>query len=83
MLNKTENMNTIPVDLTVEFRSADGTSTEFYQANEERIRETLHLLAAPRLLAQPHLMLASEHGASLIPCRGIDMIPPARRLGRL
>ena len=72
--NKTENMNTIPVDLTVELRSADGTSTEFYEAEEERIRETLHSLAAPRLLSQPHLVLASEYGASMIPCRGIDMI---------
>jgi len=67
-------MNTIPVDLTVELRSADGTSAEFYQADEERIRESLRLLAAPRLLAQPHLVLVSEHGASMIPCRGIDMI---------
>jgi hypothetical protein len=74
MLNKTENMNTIPVDLTVEFRSADGTPTEFYQADEERIRETLRLLAAPRLLSQSHLVLASKHGASMIPCRGIAMI---------
>ena len=67
-------MTTIPVDLTVEFRSADGTSTEFYQADEERIEETLRLLASPRLLAQPHLVLAAEHGASMIPCRGIDVI---------
>lgn len=74
MSNKTENMNTIPVDLTVELRSADGTSTEFYQAGEERIQQTLRLLAAPRLLSQPHLVLASEQGASMIPCRGIDMI---------
>ena len=74
MLNKTEKMNTVPADLTVEFRCADGTSTEFYPADEERIRETLHLLAAPRLLSQPHLVLASEDGASMIPCRGIDMI---------
>jgi len=74
MLNKTENMNTNPVDLTVELRSADGTCAEFYQADEEGIRETLRLLAAPRLLSQPHLVLASEQGASMIPCRGIDMI---------
>jgi hypothetical protein len=74
MLNKHENMSPNAVDLTIELRSADGTSTEFYQADEERIQETLRLLAAPRLLAQPHLVLASEHGASMIPCRGIDMI---------
>ncbi len=74
MSNKTENMTTNPVDLTVELRSADGTSTEFYQADEEHIRETLRLLTAPRLLTQPHLLLASESGASMIPCKGIDMI---------
>jgi hypothetical protein len=67
-------MNTRPVDLTVELRSANGASAEFYQADEERIQQTLRLLAAPRLLAQPHLVLASENCASLIPCKGIDMI---------
>ncbi len=66
-------MHTIP-DLTVEIRSADGTSTEFHQADEERIRETLRLLTAPRLLSQPHLLLASEPGASMIPCKGIAMV---------
>ena len=53
MLNKTENMNTIPVDLTVEFRSADGTSMEFHEADEERIRETPHLLATPQRVPSP------------------------------
>jgi hypothetical protein len=53
MLNKTESMNTIPVDLTVELRSADGTSTEFHQAADGRIRETPHLLAAPRRAPSP------------------------------
>ena len=47
---------------------------DFYQDNEQLIQETLQLLAGPRLLAQPHLLLASGHGASMIPCRGIDMI---------
>jgi hypothetical protein len=68
------NMTILPVDLTVELRSADGMSTEFYEADEERIQETLRLLANPRLLVQPHLMLASEDCASMIPCKGIDMI---------
>jgi hypothetical protein len=76
--NQTENQMNIttknPIDLTLELRSADGTSTEFYQADEERVREALRLLAAPRLFAQPHLLLTSQHGASMIPCRGIDMI---------
>ena len=67
-------MTASTVDLTIEFRSANGSSTEFYQPHEERIRETLGLLAAPRLFAQPHLLLASEHCASMIPCKGIDMI---------
>jgi len=47
---------------------------EFYQAEEERVRETLRLLAAPQLFAQPRLLLASQHCASMIPCKGIDMI---------
>lgn len=74
-------MNTPPVDittnridLTVELRSANGSSTEFYQADEELVRETLRLLAEPRLFAQPHLLLASQYCASMIPCKGIDMI---------
>ncbi len=65
---------TSTVDLTLELRSANGSSTEFYQADEERVREALRLLAAPQLFAQRHLLLASQHCASLIPCRGIDMI---------
>jgi hypothetical protein len=65
---------TTPIDLTLELRSADGTSTEYYQADEERIRKTLRLLSTPRLLTQPQLVLASEQGASTIPCRAIDMI---------
>ena len=67
-------MTTTTVDLTLELRSANGSSTEFYQADEERVHETLRLLAAPRLFAQPHLLLASQHCASMIPCKGIDMI---------
>ncbi len=67
-------MNTTTVDLTIELRSANGSSTEFYQADEERVHETLRLLAAPQLFAQRHLLLASQHCASMIPCKGIDMI---------
>jgi len=67
-------MTTNPIDLTLELRSANGSSTEFYQADEERVRETLRLLAAPQLFAQRHLLLASQHCASMIPCKGIDMI---------
>ncbi len=65
---------TSTVDLTIELRSANGSSTEFYQADEERVREALCLLATPRLFAQPHLLLTSQHCASMIPCKGIDMI---------
>jgi hypothetical protein len=67
-------MSKIPMDLTVELRSADGTSTEYYQTNEERIQEALRLLADPRLFAQRHLLLTSRQCASMIPCNGIDMI---------
>ena len=67
-------MTTNPIDLTIELRSANGSVTEFYQADEERVRETLRLLAAPQLFAQRHLLLASQHCASMIPCKGIDMI---------
>lgn len=67
-------MNTTTVDLTIELRSANGSSTEFYQADEERVHETLRLLAAPQLFAQRHLLLASQHCASMIPCKGIDLI---------
>ena len=70
----TQPAETNPVDLTLELRSANGSSTEFYQANEEHVRETLRLLAAPQLFAQRHLLLASQHCASMIPCKGIDMI---------
>ncbi len=67
-------MNPSPADLTVELRSADGSTTEFYQSDPARVREALALLAAPRLFAQPHLLLAAPHRADLIPCKGIDMI---------
>jgi hypothetical protein len=67
-------MITNRIDLTLELRSADGTSTEFYQADEERIRKTLRSLANPRLLTQPQLVLASDHGVNVVPVRGVDMI---------
>ncbi len=65
---------TSAVDLTIELRSANGSSAEFYQDDEQRVHEVLRLLAAPRLFAQPHLVLTSQHCASMIPCKGIDMI---------
>ena len=67
-------MTTSPIDFTIELRYANGSSAEFYQADEERVREALRLLAAPQLFAQHHLLLTSEHCASMIPCKGIDMI---------
>ena len=67
-------MSTNRIDLTLELRSANGSTTEFYEADKERVSEALRLLAAPRLFAEPHLLLASQHCASLIPCKGIDMI---------
>jgi len=67
-------MNTNRVYLSLEVRSANGSSTEFYEADSKRVSEALRLLAAPRLFAEPHLLLASQLCASMIPCKGIDMI---------
>ncbi len=64
----------VPIDPTVELRSADGTSSEYYQTNETHIQEARRLLADPRLLAQRHLLLSSRYRASMIPCQGIDMV---------
>jgi hypothetical protein len=70
----TASVDTTPIDLTVEIRCADGKSTEFYQNDEGRIRKVLQALASPRLLTQSQLAVASEHGATVIPVREIDMI---------
>jgi len=67
-------MSTNRTTLTMEIRSANGSTTEFFESDKERVREALRLLAAPRLFSEPHLLLASQDCASMIPCRGIDMI---------
>jgi hypothetical protein len=67
-------MKKTPIDLTIELRAANGSVTEFYQDRDDRIREALQLLTAPQLFAQRHLLLASQHCASMIPCKGIDML---------
>jgi hypothetical protein len=67
-------MTTNTIDLTIELRAANGSVTEFYQADQEQVREALGLLASPQLFAQRHLVLASQHCGSMIPCTGIDMI---------
>ena len=67
-------MNTITTDLNIEIRSADGTLTEFYQTDEQCIQEALRVLSSPRLFAEPHLLLTSRHCASMMPCKGIDMV---------
>jgi hypothetical protein len=67
-------MCTSTIDLTVEFRFANGSSSVFQEYDEARIGEALRLLAAPQLFAQPHLLVASEHCARMIPCKGVDMI---------
>lgn len=74
MNTPTFELTTNPIDLTIELRSANGSATEFYQDDEKCIQETLRLLAAPKLFTQRHLVLASQHCASMIPCAGIDMI---------
>jgi hypothetical protein len=65
---------TTTLDLTIEIRSADGGSTEFYETDGERIRKTLLLLMTPRLLTRPQLRLAVEYGVHEIPARAIDVI---------
>jgi hypothetical protein len=66
---------TIPtLDLTLEIRSVDGSCTEFFQDEEESANATLRLLTAPRLFAQPLLMLASPESVSIVPSRTIDML---------
>ncbi len=60
--------------LALELRFGDGTSTEDYQVDKECVRKTLRLLSTPRLLAHPQLVLPSNGGATVIPCRLIDMI---------
>ena len=67
-------MTSHPNELALELRFANGSSAESYETDEQRVREALHLLAAPQLFAQPHLLLASQHCASMVPCKGIDMI---------
>jgi hypothetical protein len=67
-------MTANPIDLTIELRSANGSSAEFYPTDEERARETLRLFASPQIFAQRHLVLASQHCASVVPCKGIDMV---------
>ncbi len=47
---------------------------EFYEPGEGRVLEALRLLAAPQLFAQPRLLLASQDCASLISCKGVDLI---------
>lgn len=69
-----DDMTTNPMDLTLELRFSNGSTTEFYEADEERVREVLRFLAAPPLFAQPHLLLASQHGATMIACKGIEII---------
>jgi hypothetical protein len=65
---------TNPSSLTVEVRLANGSSTVFHETGEQRVREALRLLAAPTLFAQPHLLVASQLSASMVPSKGIDII---------
>lgn len=69
-----QRMKAVPIDLTLEIRSANGVSAEFYQGEEERVVKILRLLQAPRLLNQPLLVLGWEYGISTMPCRMIDII---------
>ena len=61
-------MTSPPVDLTIELRSAEGTSTECCQADEERIQKTLRLLAAPRNRAAIGTAAKDAFGLPLSEC---------------
>lgn len=66
---------TLPtLDLTLEIRSEDGSCTEFFQDQEESANATLRMLTAPRLFAQPLLVLALRESVSIVPSRTIDML---------
>ena len=67
-------VQTVPIRLSVEIRSANGGRTEFVQAGAERIARILHVLSTPRVFAQPQLIIASTQSINLFPCRAIDMI---------
>jgi hypothetical protein len=71
---RAEDKTTNQINLLLEIRSANGSSMEFQEADAERVDDALRFLAAPRLFAQPHLLLASQYCASMLPCKGIDMI---------
>ena len=80
-MNPIEFKNAMPPDLTLELRFADGSSTEFYQDDRKRVATTLRLLANPRILTQPQLVLASELGVSMIACPRIDLMLARRSPG--
>ena len=63
-----------PIDLTLEVRSTDGLAAGFYQADAKRVAKALRFLSSPRLFVEPQLTLASEHWATLIATRTIDVI---------
>jgi len=69
-----DDMTRNSINLAVEIRFANGSSKSFHDSDPERVREALRLLAAPQLFAQPHLLLASHDQASMLLCKGIDMI---------
>jgi hypothetical protein len=62
------------IDLTLELHSADGTTAEFYQADPQRVATILRFLATPQVFTHPQLVFASEHMASAIATRAIDVI---------
>ena len=67
-------MTTTHLDLTLDICAEDGSRTQFYQNDEDRVGKTLRQLVSPRLFSQPLLTLASEHSVSAIPGRTIDLI---------
>jgi hypothetical protein len=67
-------MKSNPVTLTVVLQCADGSSAEFCQHDAERVEKCLRLLAAPRLFAEPQLLLSSALHISAFSTRNVDAI---------
>ena len=68
------NISNNPPELTLEFRCANGASTEFYAKDEKHIAKVLRSLASPRLFSQTELVLGSQKCVSTITARAIDII---------
>lgn len=67
-------MTTIPLDLTLDICTENGSRARFHQQDEHIAEKMLRQLVSPRVFNPPLLTLASKHSVSAIPTRTIDMI---------